>query len=719
LLQWLPARQIEAVQPGPPVVRDAGLAHAPIDKQVIAELRDIVGDNFHDMIEVFMVDTPLCLRKLHQALVARDFKALADATHTIKGSAKNLGAHRLAAVSKELEDLAVDNKLSGTSDLIARLYDEYGLVEVALRLELYPNRGSTKREVRDDVSALVLIVDDDRGMRIALRNAMERGGFQVEEAADGAQALSICERLSPDVVLMDAVMPVMDGFTACSKLRQLPGRSDLPVLIVTALDDEASVERAFAAGASDYIPKPVHFQVLNQRVRRVIDANRAEKHVRHLAYHDALTGLPNRAFFRDFLDWQLSRARRNRQPLAVLFLDLDRFKYINDTLGHDIGDQLLKAVGERISHSVRVGDSVARLGGDEFTVVLDIASSKIAATVAEKIVSALSAPFVIGGHEMFVAASIGISIYPSDGTDISTLLKHADTAMYRAKEYGNNYRFYEAGMESMVSKRLEMENNLRRALARNELVVHYQPQVDLRSGNTTGMEALVRWQHPERGLVPPSEFIPMAEETGLIVAIGEWVLLEACRQLKTWLKMGYSPIRLAVNLSGRQLAQDNLAHTISTTLEATGLPADLLELEITESTIMQQAERTVIVLQKLKAIGVSLAIDDFGTGYSALSYLRRFPVDVLKIDRSFVQDITSNSDDASIVTGIIALAHSLRLKVVAEGVETGEQRGILSERRCDAIQGHLYSEALPAEEFERRVLKQRKPLHVISTGIGL
>ena len=354
---------------------------------------------------------------------------------------------------------------------------------------------------------------------------------------------------------------------------------------------------------------------------------------------------------------------------------------------------------------------MARLGGDEFIVILDgVRSLEVVATIAEKIWHVLSEPFVFMGQEMYITTSIGISVYPTDGQDTGELMKRADTAMFRAKEGKVHYQFYETGMEAQMSHRLAMESELRRAIERDELVLHFQPQADLASGSVVGMEALVRWQHPERGLLPPSEFIPIAEETGLIVQVGEWVLREACRQLKSWHNNGHSALKVAVNLSSRQLGEGNLADTVARALTDADLAAQYLELEITESTIMNRAEEGVTVLSSLKDLGVQLSIDDFGTGYSSLSSLKRFPVDMLKIDRSFVRDSATDSDDAAIIAGIVALAKSLRLITVAEGVETYEQYKYLRDLQCDMMQGYYLSEPLSASAFEDRVLNAASPL---------
>jgi diguanylate cyclase (GGDEF)-like protein len=707
LLRWIPhfaatPQASETVGTVEPVPQERGAA--PLDPAFLGKLREALGSALGEAIHPFIEDMPIYLEDMEQAAAAGSCEQLRRAAHAIKGAAGNLGAGPLAAVAREIEEKAESGQIKDAAEMLSRARAEYALVHQALLAEL------DSEPVQQDQSAtrgtLVLVVDDDRSTRSALRYALQRSGFAVEEAVDGAKALAIVERIHPDVILMDAMMPVMDGFTACAKLQETPHGKDIPVLMITALDDNHSIQRAFASGASDYIPKPINLAVVNQRVKRVVEANRAERYVRHLAFNDTLTGLPNRVLFADNLDRSIERAESHGQSLAVLFLDLDRFKFVNDTLGHEIGDRLLKAVAGRIKCCVRSTDCVARLGGDEFTVLLDdLSAPALAANAAQKICRSLASPFEIDGQDIYVSTSIGISIYPADGTDVSTLLRRADTAMYRAKRGSGGFQFYEPGMEASISEHLRMDSSLRRALERNELLVYYQPKADTRSGCVTGMEALVRWKHPVRGMISPLEFIPLAEETGLIKPIGEFVLRTACAQTREWLAAGAPDLRIAVNISGVQLKEKGFSDTVAAVLRDTGLDPGHLTLEITESVLMEHAREAVSTLQELKSIGLNLDIDDFGTGYSSLAYLKRFPVDALKVDRTFTRDMTTNPDDAAIVAGIIALAHSLRLKVVAEGVETLEQREFLIGLECDSMQGYYLAEPLPASEFAERILK--------------
>ncbi len=426
----------------------------------------------------------------------------------------------------------------------------------------------------------------------------------------------------------------------------------------------------------------------------------AERRIEHLAHHDFLTDLPNRSLLRDRLDIALGQARREGHLVGALFIDLDRLKVINDTLGHEAGDQLLREAAGRLASSMREGDTVARLGGDEFMVILpNLGDTRGAAAAARKILTSLARPLELKGQEVFMSASIGVSLFPNDAADPEALIRNADAAMYRAKRNGgDNYQFYTVDLNVQVQERLAIEQGLRVAEQRDELRLLYQPKVDLASGKIIGVEALLRWQHPALGAISPERFIPVAEETGLIVPIGEWVLRRACMQVRDWRDKGID-LPIAVNLSACQFRQRNLAETIHRILSETGVPPEFIEIEITESDVMENAESAIATLDKLKSRGISISIDDFGTGYSSLSYLKRFPLDVLKIDRSFVRDIVDDSDDAAIVEAIIALARSLEIKVVAEGVETHDQMAFLNRAGCNFAQGYLFSPPVEAEQI--------------------
>ncbi|UCV27897.1 EAL domain-containing protein [Ferribacterium limneticum] len=428
----------------------------------------------------------------------------------------------------------------------------------------------------------------------------------------------------------------------------------------------------------------------------ITERKQAEDRMRHIAQHDALTGLPNRLALLMRLAQLLPEARRHGWMVAIMFIDLDRFKVINDTLGHQVGDELLREVACRLSNLIRETDFVARLGGDEFVIILPgITSPADAAIIAGKIISALSTAIEAEGHELHTSPSIGISIFPDDGPDGDVIVKNADTAMYHAKAAGrNNYQFFAADMNRTAAERLNIERKLRHAIARNELSLVFQPQFCAKDTTPTGVEALVRWHHPTDGMISPARFIPVAEETGMIVEIGDWVLSTACHEMARWINAGLKPIRIAVNVSARQLRRRDFCETVANALTTSGLPAELLELEITESSVMENPQEAIHILERLGHMGVTLAIDDFGTGYSSLAYLKLFPIDHLKIDRSFVADIEHDLNDRAIAFGTIALAHSLGLNVIAEGVETEDQHQLLRANGCDEVQGFLFSKPL-------------------------
>jgi len=697
---------------------------------------------------------------------------------------------------------------------------------------------------------LALIVDDDITLRVLAREALEQAGCRVEDASTGQEAIEAFQRETPDIILLDVVMPGMDGCATCAALRKLPGGAAVPILIMTGLDDVKSIATAYDAGATDFVTKPWNALVLSHRVRYMLRASQAvaelleremslaeaqriahlgnwqwdlvsnrftastevfrilggapdlqsaslsfeqfigrmnspdqasveagirqaiatgapycqdhrihlpagdvrvvhhyaevvfesggamksvvgtiqditnqkqaEAQIHFLSNYDRLTQLPNRHLFQDRVTQALAAQKRHKQHGAVLLVNLDRFQRINDTLGSKCGDTILREVAERLLHCVRQSDSVARhheqepvtlsrLGGDEFTVLLtNMGSAQSAAKVAQRILAALNTPYQINDRPVVVTTSIGIALLGQDGEDIDTLLCNADAAVHAAQDKGRNtYQFYLQSMNVALAERLSLETDLRQALERNEFVLHYQPQVDIHRWKIIGVEALIRWQHPERGTVSPMTFIPLAEEIGLIGQIGQWVLRTACAQQVAWSASGLDDISIAVNLSAVQFRQTDLADSIRAIIQETGANPKHLELELTESTAMQNAENAVSILQQLKTMGLSLSIDDFGTGYSSLAYLKRFPIDTIKIDRAFVKDLGSESEHAAIAIAIIAMAHGLKLRVLAEGVETQPQLDILRDQGCDAIQGYFFSHPLPAD----RVAQLIRDLH--------
>lgn len=434
----------------------------------------------------------------------------------------------------------------------------------------------------------------------------------------------------------------------------------------------------------------------------ITQRRQAEARVQHLTHHDALTDLPNRTLLADRLDFLLRHSQRASEALALLVIDLDRFKYVNDSLGHEAGDRLLVELAQRLQQAVRQQDTLARMGGDEFALLLPQTHAEGAAHLSRQIIDLIARPVAIDGHELIVTASVGIALHPGDGHTVGELLQAGDTAMYRAKAAGGaNFQFYAPEMHRNASRVLQLENQLRRALERQELALHYQPQIHLQTGQRLGCEALMRWQHPEHGSVSPAEFIPIAEQSGLIVTIGEWALRQAAQQARTWQDAGLPPLVMAVNVSAPQFQQPDFPDLVQRVLHDTGLAPRWLELEITESVVSADPEQAVATMHRLQALGVSLSVDDFGTGYSSLSYLKRFPIHKLKIDQSFVHDLTTDPSNLSIVTGIIAMAHSLGLQTVAEGVETPVQAQALQQKGCDVGQGYLYARPMPADDFAR------------------
>lgn len=698
-------------------------------------------------------------------------------------------------------------------------------------------------------SKTILIVDDNPVNLGVVVDHLEENGFQVAVALGGQEALSRAEFLNPDLILLDVMMPDIDGFETCRRLKRSPATSAIPVIFMTALTEVADKVKAFAVGGVDYVNKPFQVEELLARVnthlalrfaqqelhernaalQAEIDARRdaeqalahsesrfrrlfetandgillldcetgsvtaanpaiskmlggaatdvvgrrladvpgfeaigpsaaaaveevrragylnygdwplqppqaepldvevigtfyrdqksemvqlnfrdvrerkaAEARIRYLAHHDPLTGLPNRALLADRLSVAIAHARRDGSKVGVLMLDLDHFKTINDSLGHHVGDELLEAVASRLRACLRESDTAARLGGDEFVIALsDISCTSDAELVAKKVIAAIAAPFPIEGRSLHIGTSIGISIFPGDGEDAGALLQAADTAMYSAKEGGRaGYRIFSKELSIAAQRWYTLSNDVHDACARGEFAVHYQPQIAVETGALTGVEALLRWHHPTEGLVAPTLFIPLLEERGLIGEVGRWVLQTACRQCAAW-NAGGDPIRIAVNVSAQQFYRGDIVAAVREALEVAGLAPESLELELTETLTLDETETTLRTMEELKALGVTLSLDDFGTGWSSLSYLRRFPLDRIKIDRSFVRDLTTHSSSAAIVHSILNLARSLGLDCIAEGVETSEQLSHLRREHCSEFQGFLFSEAVTAEELTK------------------
>ncbi|WP_126443920.1 putative bifunctional diguanylate cyclase/phosphodiesterase [Sulfuricystis multivorans] len=545
-----------------------------------------------------------------------------------------------------------------------------------------------------DARLIGLFVDEARANR---RLPPQTRLIQADTLTEGL--LRVAEA---DVILLDLSLPDSFGRATFERLRH--AAPQIPVVVLTGLDDEALAAELVAAGAQDYLVKGmIDERHLARALRYAIERKRAEEEIRRLAYHDALTGLPNRLLFRDRFEQAQAWARRNRERVAVLLLDLDRFKHINDTLGHAVGDELLKAVADRLVGAVRETDTVARLGGDEFAVIVgDIHVPEDAAQVAAKIRAALAAPFHFAGRELFVDASIGIAIHDpavaSTGEAAPGLLERADVAMYHAKRRSLGHAFFDTKMFTVAEGRLDLEADLRHALRSNQFVLHYQPQIECNSRRVIGVEALLRWHHPSRGLIAPDAFVPLLEETGLIVPVGEWVLVTACHQAKAWDAAGLPPLRMAINLSVRQLREPDFIDRVAAVIAASGLPPQRLEFELTESMVMENADIAGGALARLKTLGCRIALDDFGTGASSLGYLMHLPVDTLKISSAIIYQV-EDQVDAAIASAVIGMAQGMSLESVAEGVETEAQLNFLRRSRCSSVQGYLLGRPMPADAF--------------------
>jgi diguanylate cyclase (GGDEF)-like protein len=570
----------------------------------------------------------------------------------------------------------------------------------------------------------LLVVDDVAENRDLLGRFFRRRGFEVIEAENGVAALALIEQQHFDAVLLDVVMPEMNGLEALERIRAIHSLSSLPVIMVTAKVESRDIVQALELGANDYITKPIDFAVTFARVQSQLARQQAERALAHhveklestnrrleyeiaerkqsearisyMAQHDALTGLSNRGQFREHLIRTLGRIRETGHKLALLFMDLDQFKLINDTLGHGTGDLLLAAIGDRLKLFMDDCDTIARLGGDEFAVICIMEQGvEAAGALAESIMKAISEPYDIDGHQLVLSCSIGIACAPDHGNNPDLLLSNADLALYRAKAEGRcTFRFFELEMNAHAQARRLLECELRKALHHGEFALHYQPLFNLTSGRITGFEALLRWKHCQRGVMLPPEFISVAEDTGLIIPLSQWVLREACREATRWPQN----IKLAVNLSPVQFRGRTLEQDVVHALASSGLSPDRLELEITETVLLEDSKKTMQALHQLRSMGVRVSMDDFGTGYSSLSYLRMFPFDKIKIDRCFVRDLPKMNDSTAIVRAIVTLANSLGMLTTAEGVETEEQMAYLKEEGCTEVQGYLISRPLPAED---------------------
>ena len=565
--------------------------------------------------------------------------------------------------------------------------------------------------------ATILIVDDELLIRTLLEAMLEQEGHVTVSVGSGEEALAEVARQPPDLILLDFMMPGMSGCDVAKVLKEHSATANIPLVMVTARADGEARMAALEAGAEGFLTKPLNRDELCLRIRNLLrlkahgDSERlaAEERLHHLAHYDPLTGLPNRTLFCETLSKVLALASDAGWTVAVLSLDLDHFKDINDTLGRALADEVLVGLAGRLLGCTGLRCTVGRIGGDEFGLIVPMeADQRSASTVANQVQDALRVPFVVEGREVALTASIGITVHPADATDPVTLLKNVDTAMHRAKQAGRDtMRFFTAEMNTEMLARRDFEAALRQALVNEEFVLHYQPKVSLDDGQMVGLEALLRWDRPGHGLVSPGEFIPVLEETGLILGVGRWVIATVCEQIARWIESPVGPVQVAVNVAGRQFVDSGFEADVVSALAASGIPAGLLELELTETSLMANTEGTISILERLKARGLQISIDDFGTGYSSLAYLRRFPIDKLKIDVAFVRDITSNADDAAIARTIIRMAHSLKLAVIAEGVETAAQVEYLRRHHCDQIQGYYFSRPLPLPEVERLLAEEK------------
>lgn len=555
-------------------------------------------------------------------------------------------------------------------------------------------------------SALIMLIDDEPVMLDIVQALLEEEGYQkFVSVGHSPEATSKIIETNPDILLLDLDMPEVNGFEVLTWVRHNERFKHLPVIILTASEDPTSKLKALELGATDFLSKPVDPSELALRVRNTLSA---KAYIDQLANFDALTGLPNRKLFVDRLGWGIEIAKRENRSLALLDLGLDRFAQINKTLGISVGDYILQIVTERLHKVLRncdvVGkngvehkmENIARTGGDEFTVLLcGVNSAEDTAIISQRLLEAIKTPITVNDDELYVTASIGIAVYPADGEDVETLIKHASSAKFFAKKQGSDgYQYYSSKLNEQSKTIMKMESDLRKALEKQEFELYYQPQVNAIDGKVTGMEALIRWVHPEKGMVSPADFIPVAEDLGVIVNIGNWVLNEACHKASELIKNAHSSFKVSVNVSPKQFIDPDFKKSVIVALDSSGLPPKNLVLEITEGMLMGDIEYVVSLLNEISDMGVSFSIDDFGTGYSSLSYLKRFPISELKIDRAFLLDVPQNNDDCSIVRAIIAMAHSLGQVVVAEGVEEVEQLDFLNLHKCDIIQGYYFSKPL-------------------------
>lgn len=570
--------------------------------------------------------------------------------------------------------------------------------------------------------AKILVIEDTQDLREGIAQALKCLKFETIEAANGRTGIQLAKIHFPDLIVCDIMMPEVDGYQVYDILHQDPEMMAIPFIFLSAKADRLDIRKGMNLGADDYLTKPFTMaelaDAITSRLHKkttvtdpyITEMKNAAEQIGALAYQDQLTKLPNRILLYQKFRQALSTAKRRQQEMAVLCINIQKFKAINTTFGHSTGDLLLQSVAERLITVAGQDNIVARINADVFSLILaNVSDKESIESQVKAILDSLVQPYRLNDHRILIQVSIGITLYPDDQGDFGEMLSHAEMAMGYAKKISkNSYHFYQPEMEAASEQKIFVEKELNKALENSEFQVYYQPKINLITGRIIGAEALLRWHHPERGMISPDIFIPIAEKTGSIVEIGEWVLKMACTQARAWQDLNPAPFRISVNLSALQLRQEDLVQTITQVLDQTQLDPNCLELELTETSLMEDVEAAIDTLKKLKFLGVKISIDDFGTGYSSLNYLKSLPLDVLKIDRSFIKDIFSAPQNSTIVTTIIAMARGLKLRVVAEGVETQEQFNFLREQGCQAIQGYLFSSAIPAEKFEAFLVEDKR-----------
>ena len=564
-----------------------------------------------------------------------------------------------------------------------------------------------ENEPKVEERPIVVLADDDPSIRLMVRHVLESENYEIVEAEDGLDAIKAVEKQHPALVLLDAVMPGLDGFSTCQQLKER-GHVDVPVIMLTGLDDDASVERAYEVGAIDYITKPIKWAVLKHRVRSIVKSVMAERKVHRLEYRDTLTQLPNRLLFMDRLEQAIVRADRHRESIALMVVDIDDFKLVNDSFGHEAGDKLIKAVGELLTKAMRRADTVARLGGDEFAIIIEnVDGVDDAISIADNLTTILEHNVRIGDLETFTSASVGIAMFPDDASDASSLLKNADTAMFRAKEQGRRcFQFYKAEMSVNAMERLELENSIRHAIDNNELVIHYQPTIDIHNNEIAGVEALLRWQHPDKGIINPEDFLQVAIDSGLIVPIGEWMIKTICHQLRIWKDAGMENQNISINLMDKQFKDQDLVTLFKMAMDEHQIEGSELTIEVTEKTLITSEGEIETTLNKLHDMGMTISVDDFGIGFASLTNLKDLPIDVVKIDDAFIAGVPENEHDVAVVTAIAGLTRGLKMKLLAEGIENERQLEMLKGLGCQFAQGFYWSKAIPADQYEQYYLNR-------------